>query len=309
MPVFCTNAEGSLLISSGDETYHMGDEGVITVTSTNASDSFRVLIEMNTDAVKEQTTPDGRALFGNYILENHNLDPVTSTKFYVYSFNPGTVARITYVGTKERNLNLDANGGSWSDGSKISRQTVQISNLTVTANLPTRDGYQIKSWNTKPDGSGDDWTARADSVANGQTLYAIWEKDAGDPVRATIDCAARSSGTLCSVVAYFADSPMQTREIVATGTNQLAWAGSPIKGVRLDASGYNGNVSCVGTGNGQCYYVSVERNVVTPTGYVASTPQTGDPAASVMQRMSYVIALMAIVVAAGVIVAQRRKTI
>ena len=55
----------------------------------------------------------------------------------------------------------------------------------TAANL-TRDGYTLKGWNTKANGTGEDYDEN--TVINGNTtLYAKWEADAATAVTVKFD--------------------------------------------------------------------------------------------------------------------------
>lgn len=212
--------------------------------------------------------------------------------------------------TSDRVLNLDANGGAFTQD-KTDVQVIDTTNRSLTAANPTRDGYSLKGWNTKADGTGDDVTTLGSSIQDMTTIYAQWEKDPGNPTRAKIDCTANGNAATCSVIAYYADGMMRTREPTATSTGKLSWTSvGGIAGVNLDDTGYAGDSSCVTYGSGgsatmRCYYVSLANQPpTTGNGYAAQAPQTGDPAASVWQVLPYVVAVSAIMMA---VVVMRRK--
>lgn len=159
--------------------------------------------------------------------------------------------------------------------------------LTNPANLndpPTRDGYELSNWNTAADGRGSDIAVLGfNGVSDHQTLYAQWEKVSSPPVKARIDC----NKTLCAVSASYSDGPSKTRTSKVTG-QPLAWTDAGIKGIRLDDKGYDVHQSCPDDLN-VCYFVSLEEAPkVTPSGYAAMA-QTGDPAASWRQTVTYLL--------------------
>lgn len=231
------------------------------------------------------------------------------------SFTPkGAVGSFDFAAysSSERGITLDANNGAWADGSTSKYQIINTQNLPITENRPTRQGYQLKTWNSKADGTGLDISTNTTSLQDGQTVYAIWEKDAGKPTDVRIDCINRTNGgALCSVVTRYADNISRKRELNATSDGSLAWSGDgAITGVRLDVDGYNADNSCVVTsnGNGQCYYVSLsEKPDATPTGYVAATPQTGDPAASWRQTITYLMGGLLVLLAGLTVLNVKRQ--
>ncbi len=53
---------------------------------------------------------------------------------------------------------------------------------SVSDKTPTRDGYTFKGWNTKQDGSGDNYAPNGSiNIEEDTTLYAIWEENAQTP--------------------------------------------------------------------------------------------------------------------------------
>ena len=79
--------------------------------------------------------------------------------------NPGS--------SKDEYVHYDGNGGVTSDGSK----TFDTKETTAIAlDKFVRDGYVLKSWNDKKDGSGTSYGPNA-NVMPGKTLYAQWEKE------------------------------------------------------------------------------------------------------------------------------------
>jgi len=52
-------------------------------------------------------------------------------------------------------------------------------NLKITSEIPTKEGYTFKEWNTEKDGSGDSFQPNGEYTKNEKLmLYAIWEKNA-----------------------------------------------------------------------------------------------------------------------------------
>lgn len=139
---------------------------------------------------------------------------------------------------------------------------------------PTREGYTLKGWNTKADGTGQDVDVLGSNLTNGQTIYAQWEKDTGKPVSVKLNCNS-SSPTYCSVTATYSDKTVKTRQFNPAKDGNLDWNGNPIAGVRLDDQGYLADQSCA---IDRCRYVSLaEPPSDTNTRYQAQMPTTGAP--------------------------------
>ena len=297
-PDYCTTTGGTLLLkgtaSAGKDYVEFRDEGMLRYYDTsnkNLSVSFTNGYEAGKDTAGRPTltyTSNGTTLIANPDGFDVDTEIGSVASFREHQGDNYNVAGsgsldIYLVGSTSRNLLMDANGGSWTGGVKTEYQTISTKYKNVTDNKPTRDGYVLTGWNTAKDGSGTDLSIDSTGLKNGQTVYAQWSKDPGKPVSATIKCAARQgeTGALCSIIAYYADAPEQTRELLTSGTSRLAWGTvSPIAGVNLDQTGYAGDVSCViqsSGGKSQCYYVSVADKPVNNTSYQAQMPTTGAP--------------------------------
>lgn len=295
-PSYCTSSDGTLILrgESGKKFVEFRDEGMLrfyNTSSKNLTVSFTNGYAAGKDAAGRPTltyTSNGTTLIAN--PDGFDIDTeISSTASFIehqgsnYDVAGSGSLDVYLVGTTDRNLLMDANGGSWTGGVKTEYQTISTKYKNVTDDKPTRDGYVLTGWNTAKDGSGTDLTVDSTGVKNGQTVYAQWQKDPGKPVSATIKCAPRQgeTGALCSIIAYYADAPEQTRELLTSGTGKLAWGTvSPIAGVRLDQTGYAGDVSCVIQSSGgasQCYYVSVADKPAENTSYQAQMPTTGAP--------------------------------
>ncbi len=83
------------------------------------------------------------------------------TLYAIWSYN---VATITF----------DANGGT---GTMETKKVTKGDNIKLTANSFQKEGYDFEKWNTKADGTGDDYADLANiTTENNVTLYAIWKK-------------------------------------------------------------------------------------------------------------------------------------
>lgn len=73
---------------------------------------------------------------------------------------------------------FDKNGGDTEASSNVMLQEKvegAVNHFDLPTVEPTRNGYEFKGWNIKPDGTGDIFTAKTD-VTNSITVYAQWEK-------------------------------------------------------------------------------------------------------------------------------------
>ena len=70
-------------------------------------------------------------------------------------------------------IKYDANGGF---GAPAEQKKTYGSNLTLSSIKPTKIGYVFNGWNTKKDGTGNNYAAGSNYTANGNaTLYAMWK--------------------------------------------------------------------------------------------------------------------------------------
>lgn len=168
----------------------------------------------------------------------------------------------------EQYYEADANGGTYDNGT--TRQVrVKSGRVTKLPDSPTRPGYTLTGWNTKPDGSGTD--AGATVPKAGTVLYAQWERTQGNPTYAHLDC----NKTYCAVTAGYQDGPGKTRTI-KINSNTISWADGGITGVRLDGDGWNPDASCPDDLN-VCLYVSLENQPPSNPTVSAQMPTTGAP--------------------------------
>ena len=165
---------------------------------------------------------------------------------------------------------LDGNGGAWGGVTLRTPKMSDIKSLSdwTSKNIPTRPGYTFKNWAT--DQNGDHPVDDTTVVQTGQRLYAQWEKTAGDPQKVDLDC---STGGRCELTVNYTGSTALTREFLP-GSGSLAWPGAPISGVRLDSNGFAADGACSDT---RCWYVSLEKEPQSQSGYQAQMPTTGAP--------------------------------
>lgn len=188
-----------------------------------------------------------------------------------------TVIQLTYLATRNDDNThaypvLYSNGGTFADDTVV--QTPWLTKKGAlpswtASNTPTRAGYTFKEWSTDQAGQHpvDPTTI---TLKNGTRLYAQWEKAAGDPQKVDLDC---STGGRCELTVNYSGSTAKTREF-QPGSGALAWSGSPVTGVRLDASGYAADGACSDT---RCWYVSLDKEPTQQGSYQAQMPTTGAP--------------------------------
>lgn len=267
----CITTDGHLMFQNTLGSAVFLDEGIVRFYFT----SYYI------KPLQEITTWNGANNLDNgvAIITNYQNAKIYSGQFVPVSRGVASFDVILRTDT-ERYLTLDANGGAWADGSKTDKQTVDINYKELTDDRPTRDGYVLTGWNTKPDGTGDDASNLKTGLKDNQTIYAVWSKDPGSPKNVQIDCSPRKAGgVLCSVMAYYNGAPVQKRELSTSGTENLSWSGNPISGVVLNGDGYAADMSCTtrGDDDSQCYYASLEKEPANTGSYQAQMPTTGAP--------------------------------
>ncbi len=107
----------------------------------------------------------------------------------------------------EHKLEYDANGGT---GSAPSRTYHLKGSTTTTAsdNIFTRDGYDFQGWNTKADGTGNQYEAEANiTIEANTTLYAQWAKPT---FTVTLDPQGGTDGTTSVEATYGEEMPEAT---------------------------------------------------------------------------------------------------
>ena len=123
------------------------------------------------DVEWKYTDPDGneQAITPDYpVTDEGKIVPVLYAKV-VFDYNyPGSEAKTIRV---EKGKNI---------GTQLPEQ-------------PVRDGYTFEGWNTKPDGSGDTYTADTE-VSVPVTVYAVWKPVSVEPVYRTVAFAYNYTG-------------------------------------------------------------------------------------------------------------------
>ena len=164
-----------------------------------------------------------------------------------------------------------SNGGVFADGTVVNTPWLAKNGLAewTASNMPTRAGYTFKEWSTDQAGQHPVGPTTV-TLKNGTRLYAQWEKASGEPQKVDLDC---STGGRCELTVNYSGATAKTREF-QPGSGELAWSGSPVTGVRLDASGYAADGACSDT---RCWYVSLDKEPNQQGAYQAQMPTTGAP--------------------------------
>ena len=120
---------------------------------------------------------------------------------------PGTLTAARTTGYTFKNWNTAANGsgtGYASGASYTADAAVTLyaqwnsstSTASVTLPTPTRTGWTFRNWNTKADGTGTAYDAKASYTPSGNvTLYAIWQQDQETVGTLSLGTASGSAGS------------------------------------------------------------------------------------------------------------------
>ena len=110
-----------------------------------------------------------RSLYGTYVdLENGKTDNWTN----IQSFNYDGSTSMEWVMHKVYSVSYDANGGI--NAPETQGKQTDIS-MTISSDVPNRSGFTFRAWNTKADGSGNDYYPGASYSQNADLLlYAQW---------------------------------------------------------------------------------------------------------------------------------------
>ena len=146
-----------------------------TSDSTTATQTFTYGVSGQAFSAKGWTntghTMAGWAKNRNAVTKDYNtLSGVADTWINSYAPNINLYAvwnKDTYT------IKYDANGGF---GAPAEQKKTYGSNLTLSSIKPTKTGYVFNGWNTKKDGTGNNYAAGSNYTANGNaTLYAMWK--------------------------------------------------------------------------------------------------------------------------------------
>lgn len=108
---------------------------------------------------------------GNYTVKA-SFENGGSATYAPHSFSTEVTVNVNYNPVSYYTISLNANGGEGDSTFTINSNQTSV---TIPSSTPTRYEYKFKCWNTKADGSGDNyyaggtWTIKKDT-----TLYAQW---------------------------------------------------------------------------------------------------------------------------------------
>lgn len=94
-------------------------------------------------------------------------------------------------------VNVDGNGGVGANSSSLAYYADFV---VAPENSFTRDGYEFVCWNTKPDGSGDNYSVGDKiCVSSDLTLYALWYKNESTLLHNYVDLGLSVKWATCNV--------------------------------------------------------------------------------------------------------------
>lgn len=173
LPVPASTATPAILKSTQD-----------TASDANIDDTFQVYYG---------AMPSNDLASGTYYLVNDTNTGAAGTLAYQLTASPSCVISLDL----SFNQNLDGAGDETDDGTNVANfptsadNTIDTINNTITlsAKIPTRDGYYFTEWNTEADGSGRAFNpgeviqigTSSNELVGTVVLYAIWEQDTGCP--------------------------------------------------------------------------------------------------------------------------------
>lgn len=206
--VKCQDPEGSVSSTAAyfdvwysDDTTHKTNKTSLTVTKTYGTvlyiNNLRPYYDYTQIAGVDSMVSDGNGQY-HYTIDqnsaNKNLIIRTSRRQYTVSYN--------------------ANGGTGAPANQTKSGGV---NLTLSNEIPTRDGYTFVKWNTASDGSGTDYNPSATYTGNAAlTLYAIWVASSSTIILSYQSCEA---GQVVDIIINKL-SPTATHTLTYTCGNQ-----------------------------------------------------------------------------------------
>jgi len=214
--------------------FHTGSTGTVTcAVGYNAELELYANIKSNVPV----SVMENYASVNDYTLTTNGGG--TTVEFTRFITRP-TTFRIT-TRPREQVVTFDANGGN---GTMAKQEFSYDAAQALTDCVFTRTGYVFAGWNTKADGSGQDYTDEQSVTfkpeADGEEiiLYAIWEKHTAH-TGGTATCAKKAECSVCGEL--YGEISLQNH----VGETELRNAAEP----QEFTDGYTGDLYCLGCGN------------------------------------------------------------
>jgi uncharacterized repeat protein (TIGR02543 family) len=171
----------------------------------------------NKDFVGWNTRSDG---YGQWAYENRRLFAdcgiSRSSRVTLYAiWKDQSVCPIIYT------VCYDANGGTGAPGSQ---KKVQGSDLTLSYDKPTRDGYNFKGWATSKTGAVTYQPGGVYANNANITLYAVWEKSCPAVYTVSYDANGGTGAPASQVKTQGVDLYLSYGKPVRDGYDFLGWA-------------------------------------------------------------------------------------
>ena len=155
--------------------------GLLTYEKNDGSnEKWETTFKVNTLITKQPATPTRQGYVFTGWYTQADCDPSTLWNFGKSVFtdlNPKTL----YAGWAKESINvtLNANGGSWNNGStKLEKKVESGKSIgTLVEGNPTLNGFLFDGWYEKNDGSGKKWDIANDVVSAPIELFAKWKFD------------------------------------------------------------------------------------------------------------------------------------
>ena len=198
------NSEGS--VNSNWITFYVfGDppsKATLSVNKTEMTTNDTVTLKTYTNAyyVRIYTSifRDDNLSYSGEIPYDFNYKP-TSDGIYTahitaYTHEGGVDSNWVTFYVGKYSISYNGNGGS---GVPSTQTKIYGKNLIISNNIPNRDGYTFKNWNTKPSGTGESYYSGDVYNSNSNaTLYAQWEQN---PTVATTSTIAIRNGNRINI--------------------------------------------------------------------------------------------------------------
>ena len=203
--------------SATTAAYQPGELFVPSADTTLYAVWKQVTYTVSYDANGGTGAPAGQTKTHGTVLTLSSAKPTrasTSAGSYTVTLNgnsgtvtPGTLTAARTTGYTFKNWNTAANGsgtGYASGASYTADAAVTLyaqwnsstSTASVTLPTPTRTGWTFRNWNTKANGTGTAYDAKASYTPSGNvTLYAIWQQDQETVGTLSLGTASGSAGS------------------------------------------------------------------------------------------------------------------